>query len=109
MLAEQVAVSPVAGALDAIEQTCFRQYQRARADGGENCASVMHSLQPGYLALVAAARRRIDRRIHVADDGDVGLLDVVHAAMRLDEYIAKAAERLVALGDDLDVEQAFVR
>ena len=108
VLAEQVSVSPMAGALDAVEQARFRQHQRARADGSENRAAGMHPLQPVDLALVATARRRVDRRVGVADDGDVGLSDVVDAGVRFDEHIAEAAERLAAGGHDLDVEQALL-
>ena len=68
----------------------------------------MHLLQPVDLPPIASTQRRVDRAVHVADDGDVDLPDAVDAAVRLDEHVAEAAERLFVGGDDLDIEQALV-
>ena len=71
----------------------------------EQRAARVHPTQPVDLDGEAAAGRRVDRRVHVAHDDGVDLVDVGDRGVRLDEDVAEAAERLAGRGDDRDLEQ----
>lgn len=75
VLAKHRRIAPVAGGLEPVEQAGLGQHQRARADRGDECALVVHALQPGAFTGKEAARRTVDRLGHVADDDDVGRID----------------------------------
>ena len=53
-------------------------------------------------------RRNMDGRVDVANHHYIDRVDIADSAVRLDQHIAEAAERLAVTGDDLDIEQAFI-
>src|SRR5262245_43850599 len=109
VLPEKVSIGPVAGAFHAVKQARLSRDQRTRTDRRGNGAVGEHSLQPGDLALITIPRRRIDGRVDIADDSDIGRPDVVERGAGFDENIKEATKWLAGCSDDLDVEQAIFR
>ena len=97
--AEQVAIGPVGRTGAAIEKARLGQHQRARAHRGDQRAGAVQAPQPGDFLAVAAGERGIDGGVHVADDDHIDPIDVIDA-LRLDQHVAEAAERLTARRHD---------
>ena len=66
---------------------------------------LVHPAQPVDLAGKAAPGRHVDRRVHVAHDHRVGLVDVRDSAVWLDQDVAETAEWLALCSNDRDVEE----